>query len=320
MSSSKIEPRPEEIIVDATNPNIMEDLRHQVFQGQLYKFTNVVKGWQYRWFELHPETGHLEYYYYEDQGLHELVSGKEKTRKVGNKGKKEHIAGAVVVPSEEDSQTFNVNFASGESYKLRAPNVRERQIWVDRLRAVSQLHDRAIAHSNPPVTKDILFNHQDNKNNSLRCKSKSNISGQPLHARQNHSLSALDAFGSVHDILHQANHNHQKLSQSIKVLPEQPSEENKNEYGMSDIGPFCNDEDLLVLKATSLSTLAGVEDAFTLLQDIYQACQTNQCQNYAVHSDMIATQRTKNHQDEIHKLDSKLTSKKTKIQRNNAKQ
>ena len=108
-------------------------------------------GWQYRWFELHPETGHLEYYYYEDHGLHDLVSGKDKARKVGNKGKKEHVAGAVVVPSEEDSQTFNVNFASGESYKLRAPNVKERQIWVDRIRAVSQLHDRAIAHSNPPV-------------------------------------------------------------------------------------------------------------------------------------------------------------------------
>ena len=43
-SSSKLEPRPEEITVDVTNPNIMEDLRHQVFQGQLYKFTNVVKG------------------------------------------------------------------------------------------------------------------------------------------------------------------------------------------------------------------------------------------------------------------------------------
>ena len=109
-------------------------------------------GWQYRWFELHPESGQLEYYYYEDHGLHDLVSGKDKNRKIGNKGKKEHIAGAVVVPSEEDSQTFNVNFASGESYKLRAPNVKERQIWVDRIRAVSQLHDRAIAHSNPPVS------------------------------------------------------------------------------------------------------------------------------------------------------------------------
>lgn len=149
--SSKVETRQEDNFTDSTNSNILEDLRHQIFQGQLYKFTNVVKGWQYRWFELHPETGHLEYYYYEDHGLHELVSGKDKHRKIGNKGKKEHIAGAVVVPSEEDSQTFNVNFASGESYKLRAPNVRERQIWVDRIRAVSQLHDRAIAHSNPPI-------------------------------------------------------------------------------------------------------------------------------------------------------------------------
>ena len=30
--------------------------------GQLNKFTNVVKGWQYRWFVLTPETGNLEYY------------------------------------------------------------------------------------------------------------------------------------------------------------------------------------------------------------------------------------------------------------------
>ena len=122
----------------------------------LYSNLRFFSGWQYRWFELHPETGHLEYYYYEDHGLHDLVSGKDKSRKVGNKGKKEHIAGAVVVPSEEDSQTFNVNFASGESYKLRAPNVKERQIWVDRIRAVSQLHDRAIAHSNPPVSTLVI--------------------------------------------------------------------------------------------------------------------------------------------------------------------
>jgi hypothetical protein len=33
-----------------------------------------------------------------------------------------------VVPSDEDSQTFTVNFASGESYKLRAENAKERQV------------------------------------------------------------------------------------------------------------------------------------------------------------------------------------------------
>ena len=44
------------------------------FEGQLNKFTNVVKGWQYRWFVLSPESGRLEYYLLEvsqqgDSGL-----------------------------------------------------------------------------------------------------------------------------------------------------------------------------------------------------------------------------------------------------------
>ena len=32
------------------------------FEGQLNKFTNVVKGWQNRWFLLDPERGRLDYY------------------------------------------------------------------------------------------------------------------------------------------------------------------------------------------------------------------------------------------------------------------
>jgi len=31
-------------------------------EGQLLKFTNVMKGWQNRWFILDPWTGVLEYY------------------------------------------------------------------------------------------------------------------------------------------------------------------------------------------------------------------------------------------------------------------
>ena len=30
------------------------------WEGQLNKFTNVVKGWQYRWFVLEPATGTIE--------------------------------------------------------------------------------------------------------------------------------------------------------------------------------------------------------------------------------------------------------------------
>ena len=42
--SSKSEVRLEASNIDIVQPKIMEDLTHQVFQGQLYKFTNVVKG------------------------------------------------------------------------------------------------------------------------------------------------------------------------------------------------------------------------------------------------------------------------------------
>lgn len=34
----------------------------RLFEGQLYKYTNVVKGWQYRWFVINPTRGTLEYY------------------------------------------------------------------------------------------------------------------------------------------------------------------------------------------------------------------------------------------------------------------
>ena len=57
----------------------------------------------------------------------------------------QHLAGAAVIPSDEDSQTFHLNFASGEAFKLRAANVRDRQLWVDRVRAAALLHDAAVA-------------------------------------------------------------------------------------------------------------------------------------------------------------------------------
>ena len=40
----------------------------------------------------------------------------------------------MVAPSEEDSQTFTVNGSSGDVYKLRAVDAKERQFWVSRLR------------------------------------------------------------------------------------------------------------------------------------------------------------------------------------------
>lgn len=36
--------------------------------GQLYKYTNVVKGWQQRWFAVDQETGILSYYLFDGPG------------------------------------------------------------------------------------------------------------------------------------------------------------------------------------------------------------------------------------------------------------
>ena len=79
---------------------------------------------------------------------------------IGKRRGRQHVAGTVVIPSEEDSQTFHVNFASGESYKLRAANVRDRQVWVDRIRAVAHRHESAMARDNAPpvIHKEFLGN------------------------------------------------------------------------------------------------------------------------------------------------------------------
>ena len=74
------------------------------FEGQLNKFTNVVKGWQYRWFVLDTEAGTLAYHLMDERHL--------KSRGT------QHLSGSVVIPSDEDSVTFSVSFASGDVYKV----------------------------------------------------------------------------------------------------------------------------------------------------------------------------------------------------------
>lgn len=237
------------------------DLRRQVFEGQLNKFTNVVKGWQFRWFVLRPETGHLDYHLMEDTNPGSTVLlGKEPNFKIGKCRGSQHLAGCMVVPSDEDSLTFNAIFASGETYKLRASNVRERQVWVDRLRAVAHLHDKAIAQTHPPLK--MAPSHPV----SAGGKSQLSAKGEPSEALQHLSLSVLDAFGSVHDILQQADMKHRSLAKAIGSLPLSGSGET----------PLCNDPDLLMIKATSQSALLCMENALAILQDLVEQRQVEQ--------------------------------------------
>ena len=117
-------------------------------------------------------------------------------------------------------------------------------------------------HEPPPGSKTHLNKH-----------------GEPSDALQNLSLSVLDAFGSVHDILYQSNIKHHRLSEAINGLPMKAPEKQMKEMENEHSGPFCHDNDLLLLKATSQSALACMENALALLQDIREAQRGSQFQN-----------------------------------------
>ncbi|XP_057662667.1 oxysterol-binding protein-related protein 11 isoform X2 [Diorhabda carinulata] len=114
--------------------------KQRQFSGQLYKYTNVMKGWQYRYFLVDANAGLLHYY---------LCEG-EKPDGTIPRGSV-HLAGAVICPSDEDSKTFTVNCASGDMLKLRATDARARQEWVNGLRAVAESHTKAISANSPPL-------------------------------------------------------------------------------------------------------------------------------------------------------------------------
>lgn len=97
-------------------------------QGQLSKFTNALRGYQFRYFILDASRGTLEYYLPQDN------------KRIHPRGFI-ILSGAIITPSEDDGQTFCVCSSSGEIYKLRAADSKERQFWVDQLRQVSQSHE-----------------------------------------------------------------------------------------------------------------------------------------------------------------------------------
>lgn len=114
--------------------------KQRQFSGQLYKYTNVMKGWQYRYFMVDANAGLLHYY---------LCEGEKVGWNVPRGSV--HLAGAVICPSDEDSKTFTVNCASGDMLKLRASDARARQEWVNGLRAVAESHTKATSVNSPPM-------------------------------------------------------------------------------------------------------------------------------------------------------------------------
>eukprot|EP00064_Thunnus_orientalis_P008440 superscaffoldBa00001002_g8463 len=86
--------------------NLQQQARKRQLEGVLSKYTNLIQGWQNRYFVLDPELGQLQYFVNE-QGKSQKPRGSLP------------LIGASVTPSEEAPHMFIVNSVNGELYKLR---------------------------------------------------------------------------------------------------------------------------------------------------------------------------------------------------------
>nr|XP_032801223.1 oxysterol-binding protein-related protein 11-like isoform X1 [Petromyzon marinus] len=114
--------------------------------GYLQKYTNLVTGWQFRYFVLVGAEGRLEYHVHE----HSAQGGQKPRGTIA-------LAGAVTSPSEEEPYAFTIITLTGEQYRLRAKDARERQHWVSRLQGCAQHHTDCIGMMNPVLGHELYL-------------------------------------------------------------------------------------------------------------------------------------------------------------------
>ncbi|OTF73160.1 PH domain containing protein [Euroglyphus maynei] len=195
-----------------------DEKESKIFEGQLCKYTNVVKGWQYRWFVIDSTRGMLEYY-----------TDRFKRRGCFT------LANCQVIPSDEDSQTFSVHSACGEVFKLKADNARYRQIWVDNLRLAVQLQENKV-QQNSTIINSAKNNNNNNNNNQI-------VANSPL------TSDLLSSFDGVQNQLSVAKNHYDTIEKLIENISN-------------------TDEDLLILKATSLAAINSLEQCFSVLESL----------------------------------------------------
>ncbi|KAM9738143.1 oxysterol-binding protein-related protein 10 isoform 3-T3 [Menidia menidia] len=106
--------------------------RRRQLEGVLSKYTNLIQGWQNRYFVLDPELGQLQYFVNE-QGKSQKPRGSLP------------LIGASVSTSDEAPHMFVVNSVNGELYKLRAVDAKEQQFWISQLQACARRHSDSSA-------------------------------------------------------------------------------------------------------------------------------------------------------------------------------
>ncbi|XP_065326674.1 oxysterol-binding protein-related protein 10 isoform X3 [Pelmatolapia mariae] len=120
------------VLGNSMNLQQQQQARKRQLEGVLSKYTNLIQGWQNRYFVLDPELGQLQYFVNE-QGKSQKPRGSLP------------LIGASVTTSDEAPHMFIVNSVNGELYKLRASDAKEQQFWISQLQACARRHSDSSA-------------------------------------------------------------------------------------------------------------------------------------------------------------------------------
>eukprot|EP00795_Rhopilema_esculentum_P004515 gene4515-20767_t len=98
-------------------------------EGPLSKWTNVVKGWQYRWFVLDENTGLLSYYTSKDKMMRGARRGCLRLR------------GAQIGIDDDDDSTFTIS-SDQKIFHFQARDSKERENWIKALEETINCHSQ----------------------------------------------------------------------------------------------------------------------------------------------------------------------------------
>ncbi|CAM9616896.1 unnamed protein product [Lampetra planeri] len=228
--------------------------------GYLQKYTNLVTGWQFRYFVLVGAEGRLEYHVHE----HSAQGGQKPRGTIA-------LAGAVTSPSEEEPYAFTIITVTGEQYRLRAKDARERQHWVSRLQGCAQHHTDCIGMMNPVLGHELYLSGV--KRSAL---SPGALLRRPYGTREDATEDKRHSYPGSKTLIHgnnwlsdaqwmlvRAYEEQRALALTMEALPRSHAR----------ITPL--DPDLLLLKASAVSALGCLHACLHLLQVQRSAARTH---------------------------------------------
>ncbi|XP_073424770.1 oxysterol-binding protein-related protein 10 [Dendrobates tinctorius] len=226
----------------------------QVLEGVLSKYTNLIQGWQNRYFILDFDSGILQYF----------VTEASKTQKPRGFLS---LAGSVISMSDEAPYMIVLSSASGEVYKLRAADSKERQFWLTQLQACAKNHSESTR-----ARSFSLLPHGTTNSSSPGSQRHLTQGGPSVVTITHHKSPAAARRSKIQNPAH--------LHEVKEVMADVEGQQKNLVHAIESLsgsGPLSAlDQDFLLLKATSAATLCCLGECLHLLQQsVYQAGQNN---------------------------------------------